>query len=411
MFTSLPQNLLDDAGTLREDFETTVGWVVGSGSLANDTTHYKVGTQALKLTSPVGGTGQITKVVNWDLSGSEEIRIWMYVYDTTKVDDCHIALANAGYTKWFTSSLDYKNLEGWNLIALDRTEFAVANGMTWDTAIGNVRLWADAMPGETAIVSFDGLYSDIVAVPALVVSFDDAMASVYTVAFDYMRDHNIPGTVYATTDYVDIANRMTWAQLAEVNGAGWMVGNHTKSHADLSTLTQAQVAAQWNDARTVLESHGFTENGVSHGAYPYGAFTDTVLAGTADASMLTARTTAGIGSHSILPFDEAYKLVRGENFGVPLSRSNAKIWLDELVDKKELGIAVFHDIIETPTLSSQWGIEDFQAFIRHVVERDVPCITTDQAYLLQSAEQPGSVPNWGRRAATWLHLAGVHEED
>jgi hypothetical protein len=61
-----------------------------------------------------------------------------------------------------------------------------------------------------------------------------------------------------------------------------------------------------------------------------------------------------------------------------------KNWVDDVIANDRLGICLCHQLVSSPVLATEWGIADFQAFIDYLVESQVPVITIDEAYRLQS---------------------------
>ena len=82
-YNALPQNLLIVQSTLLENFETTTGFTVPNGSIANNVTEFKIGTQSIKCTTAVGATGQFYKNLGAaiDLSNLERVSLWVYIHD------------------------------------------------------------------------------------------------------------------------------------------------------------------------------------------------------------------------------------------------------------------------------------------------------------------------------------------
>ena len=383
-YVLLPQNLLTSGGVLLEDFETTTGWTVNNGSLANDATHFKTGTQSVEFTSVVGGLARATKGVSWARPNNQEVRLWAYVADASKVVAGTMQLMLASHVDLTPRFHIYPTIQqGWNLFSFKNADWTLLGGMTWAQTIIYVRLQFNGATGEQGVVSYDTLVSDVIAQPAIMLTFDDAHLSVYSQAYSCMRTRNIPGTFYVWTANVGQANNVTTAHLLEMQAAGWTIASHTQTHADLTALTQGQVEAELSGAKGDLEGWGIAGNGPLHVAYPGGMYNDTVLAAMAAQNMLTGRHIS-LPAYPVLPFAEPYRIPVGKQFGNTVSLANALAWVDGVIARRELGIALFHTLVESPSSSTQWGIADFQAFCQYLATNRVPCITIDQAYQLQN---------------------------
>lgn len=173
------------------------------------------------------------------------------------------------------------------------------------------RLVSRGWTGET--------FTDALAGPphsrTLAVTFDDAFASVATLAAPILAELGLPGTVFVPTDWVDRplgwpevahwaqtehANElraMSWESLRELASGGWEIGAHTCSHPHLSALTPEAIESELNRSRATLQERGFMCRSV---AYPFGDADDRVRAAAAAAGYEAA---AGLSSASFVARD------------------------------------------------------------------------------------------------------------
>ncbi|PKL95958.1 MAG: polysaccharide deacetylase [Gammaproteobacteria bacterium HGW-Gammaproteobacteria-8] len=81
----------------------------------------------------------------------------------------------------------------------------------------------------------------------VVISFDDAYASVHTTAWPLLRARALPFSVFINSDAIDAGHRpyMRWAELRELAEAGIELGNHSASHAHLSRKLADESEDQW----------------------------------------------------------------------------------------------------------------------------------------------------------------------
>ena len=112
--------------------------------------------------------------------------------------------------------------------------------------------------------------------PCLVVTFDDGNVTDYTNLYPIMRDRGVKGTLYITTGFVGSTETwMTWAQVKELHDAGWDIQDHSRSHVDFKTMTDAELVTQMQDV-----NNSFVANGLpipKHISYPFGSFDDRVI--------------------------------------------------------------------------------------------------------------------------------------
>jgi peptidoglycan/xylan/chitin deacetylase (PgdA/CDA1 family) len=119
----------------------------------------------------------------------------------------------------------------------------------------------------------------VVGEPLLVFTFDDANGSDYTVAYNYMNQRGISGTSFIITRAVgsgtsvmtDAGLRqhfLSWSQVQEMAANGWDFGDHTNDHADLTTLSDAQVRSEFEAVNSAFLANGLSPPRTM--AFPYG---------------------------------------------------------------------------------------------------------------------------------------------
>jgi peptidoglycan/xylan/chitin deacetylase (PgdA/CDA1 family) len=139
----------------------------------------------------------------------------------------------------------------------------------------------------------------------LVITFDDVTDSEYLVAFPLLIAQGVQATFVIPTDQVGNSERMTWANLIEMNAAGMDIQCHSKTHTDFTTLTQAQILAELVAVNTAFVSNGLAAP--HHLAYPGGAFNDNVVSYIlASALRQTAR---GVNPYTIIyPYSDKLRI-------------------------------------------------------------------------------------------------------
>lgn len=76
-------------------------------------------------------------------------------------------------------------------------------------------------------------------------------------------------TFFITSNYIDTAGKLTTAQILAAYNNGHEIGTHGKAHSDMTSLTAAQRAVQYDDSLTAIEAIVGSGNCTSW-AYPYG---------------------------------------------------------------------------------------------------------------------------------------------
>jgi peptidoglycan/xylan/chitin deacetylase (PgdA/CDA1 family) len=70
----------------------------------------------------------------------------------------------------------------------------------------------------------------------ILITFDDGHLNNYTTAFPIMQKYGFTGVLYVVGSYIGADEYMNADQIKEMAAAGWEVGSHSMSHADLTVL-------------------------------------------------------------------------------------------------------------------------------------------------------------------------------
>ncbi|MHB8491290.1 MAG: polysaccharide deacetylase family protein [Solirubrobacteraceae bacterium] len=131
------------------------------------------------------------------------------------------------------------------------------------------------------------------------VTFDDGFRNNLHVAMPILRSLGVPATVYVTVGF--LGGFSPWIrrggdgemlredELRDLVGAGWEIGTHTMSHADLVELDEPSCRAEIKDSREALEALSGAE--VNSLAYPYGHYDTRVAMIARDLGLGSAVTT------------------------------------------------------------------------------------------------------------------------
>jgi len=118
------------------------------------------------------------------------------------------------------------------------------------------------------------------------IDFDDNRLNVYENAFPVMNEYGYKGTVFvisrlASGELPSLMQfpAMNWEKLSELKEAGWTIGAHTASHAQLAKLSEAEGGLDKVDlelktcVEEIKENLGFQADCF---AYPYGNWNEDV---------------------------------------------------------------------------------------------------------------------------------------
>ncbi len=96
---------------------------------------------------------------------------------------------------------------------------------------------------------------------AFVMTFDDGYRSVIEVALPLLSEIGFPATIFINDEGIGEQlppmcgrPRMSWGQIRELHDAGFEIGSHTLSHADLSKLDRAEIEEELAGARELIQT-------------------------------------------------------------------------------------------------------------------------------------------------------------
>lgn len=134
--------------------------------------------------------------------------------------------------------------------------------------------------GYTSI-TMDDLWAALTrgtALPAqpVVITFDDGYDNAYDHAFPRLQDQAMVGTFFLISEFMGQPGYMTWEQAQEMLEDGMELGNHTRTHPDLSTLDRDAQHAQIQGAADQIEA--MLDFRPRFFCYPLGRFNDDSVA-------------------------------------------------------------------------------------------------------------------------------------
>lgn len=93
----------------------------------------------------------------------------------------------------------------------------------------------------------------------VVLTFDDSVASHYSVVRPLLKQHGFGGTFFITEGFSFKTNKqdyMTWEQIAELHRDGFEIGNHTRDHLGVNAATLNQLKEQVEAINARCAEHG-----------------------------------------------------------------------------------------------------------------------------------------------------------
>mgnify|MGYP005853860735 CR=1 FL=1 len=386
-----PPNLVSDAGTLLEGFENVGDWSYDDAVVSADTTHYITGSQSIRLQADAdGATAALFKTVDWDLASMSHILLKVYVTDATKLASAGIGvvLATNGWSAYYGSWQTPTRLRnGWNFIKIAKTDFESEGSANWSD-INTLSLFAYSASGQRSDVSFDDLRMDQYSIPKIVLIFDDGWESMVDNFYPYLQARGIRVTVAAVSDVVGNANYLSLEELQSLYADGCDIINHSKSHTDLTALSDENKLIQIETCRDYLITNGMPR-GANFFVYPYGAFNDAVRTVAASAGVVLARCEYPPTQQT--PIDEPLLLRNALSLSNTTTLGNVQAIVDRIKLEGSTAIIVGHKVLAEPG-------GDTYAVSTAVAQGLVDYARTEGVEFLTLSEWYGQLSNTRRRS-------------
>ena len=127
------------------------------------------------------------------------------------------------------------------------------------------------------VLAFDGCYTHLFEIATkkvkgkIAITFDDGLEDLYTLAYPFLREHNIPFTAFIVTDFLDKEGYITTEQLKEMSKDPLVtIGSHGVSHIIFPKLSTENKKNELIESQKILQEiigKDITFFAYSHGQY------------------------------------------------------------------------------------------------------------------------------------------------
>jgi hypothetical protein len=242
------------------------------------------------------------------------------------------------------------------------------------------------LPGNGSLTTDDyflGTYTPATFNRGIVtINFDDGWLNQYQNAVPVIQSQGLPASFFIITGSSITTPDplyMNVSQITNLKNQGFEIGNHSKTHPDLTTLSAAQQQDEMVASQTVFQSAiGVTPTDF---AYPFGAYNAATLALGASTFQTQRTVVSGFNTRDSINFQQ----LRIEEVDSNISVAQVEGWINQALTQKTWLILVYHEVATTPAdptdalYTTQPG--DFATEMAYLKASGVAVETTHQAYL------------------------------
>lgn len=202
-------------------------------------------------------------------------------------------------------------------------------------------------------------------------TLDDGWDSGYENGLPVFDAAGVKTSYYITTEHLEFPGFVTPEQLLDVQERGHEIGNHTRTHADLTQLSPEEARAEIETAKSDLAALGIAPTTYAH---PFGATNDSINAMVADAGYAGARGT-----------DNGYIDRNSNRYNLPswdiasMNFAEIKDIIDGAIAQKKWVVLIIHqvDVPNDPESVSSAVLENV---VEYVKDQNVETVTVAEGF-------------------------------
>jgi peptidoglycan/xylan/chitin deacetylase (PgdA/CDA1 family) len=127
-------------------------------------------------------------------------------------------------------------------------------------------------------------YETAIPSKSVIITLDDGYRSIYEFAYPLLKRYGYTATLFVYTDFIEASrNALTWNHLRKLKAAGFEIGSHSISHADLTKKLASENDQTFRSRITneLLTSKKIIDRELKQDtqffAYPYGNYNQKIL--------------------------------------------------------------------------------------------------------------------------------------
>lgn len=355
-----------------------------AGTVIDDSTTHLNGTQSFKITTDgndvavTARSGLLSPTL--DFTGQE--LVLQFKADAIEVlNEITVYLTSDNFaTAFYIFPIDdpatnfIKNGE-WITLTMNFTDASIT-GSPNRASINNIQLRIRDNGTQAANVNFASIgMTPEPGAGLLTFAFDDGWVSQYDEAKKKLSENGFSSTAYVIKDNIGLTGFLSLDQMHELeNQHGWEMATHHGT--DLTTVALADAEARIKQEKQWLIDNGFNR-GPDHFAIPNGAFNKNLM-DLFRKYFRTARTIAGTAE--TFPPGDWYRLrvINVLNTTTTTAIANA---VDSARTNNTWLILVFHKIVASPTISTEYSITNFGTVVDDIAADGIAVKTISQAII------------------------------
>lgn len=372
-------------GLLFEKFDNISDWKTGTDvSNADSIFGIKEGNLSITLYG-IGNTApHMTKNIYMNFSNITNIVYWVYISNSSNIKYLTLYISSTkDFTNYFSSSSEVT--DGWNQIVIGKSDFIRHENESWNNVMTRIRFKMNLYENGSSSASFKNLKYNIEGRAKVVITFDDGFQSVFDNARPIMEKNDQKGVVFIITDYPDnekYSGYMNTSKITELYNSGWDISSHTRSHRDLTSLSEKEMENELNSSYNWLANHGFGTSAIFI-AYPYGKYNDRVISYTKSLYKMGRTIVNGKNQgHISTNNDDMLYKTKSINIVNTTTVGNIENYINDTIEQKGLLVLTFHQIIEDANTPIRYNISDFEEISNFLKNRnsDIDIVTFSEYY-------------------------------
>lgn len=177
-------------------------------------------------------------------------------------------------------------------------------------------------------------------------TFDDGWSSIHTNGLPLLKKYGLPSTQYINSTPVTggYSGYMTYQMIKDFKAQGSELGWHTRSHADITTLTAANLITELTIPADYLTGTATTAAEYKHFASPYGSYNQSSVDAVMQKYQSHRSTDVGYNTKSGLDL----RNIKVQNITNTTSPADVQAWVNQAAANKSWLVLVYHEVANNP---------------------------------------------------------------